>query len=66
MMDYAAALATAKGGQPVIRPHWHWVILTWLDGYFTIVHDDGKLEPWQSAVDDRNAKDWQVAPPDMV
>jgi hypothetical protein len=60
-MNYEQALQRAKI-TPVMRPHWHWVWLTFEGGRHRLLHDDGRVEAWRACKADRKATDWVDAP----
>lgn len=57
-MDYGQALARARRGKAIMRPHFHWCAIVWRKNAFYMQHNDGSTEPWVSDADDRKAKDW--------
>lgn len=66
-MNYQDAIAQAKKGVKLMRPHWHWVYMSASekhDGKLAMFaeddgHERGLYKPTRS---DRTTTDWHVAP----
>lgn len=66
-MDYERAIASAKKGLKLMRPHWHWVYISASEKHPDKLalfeedddHERGVFKPTRG---DRKADDWMVAP----
>lgn len=63
-MNYEQAIAAAKAGTPVMRPHWCWVQLCFDPGQqkLFIDHEDGERKAWRPYKNDLLADDWRISP----
>lgn len=66
-MDYERAVASAKKGLKLMRPHWHWVAMSASekhDGKLAMFAEDGhERGPYKPTRADRTAADWQFSGP---